>query len=77
MGSRSEHIANARKLTRTFASAPDQRRRALDIVQELARVPGLSSGERTALLNIQTWISERPPPGQLKARCEALIAGFG
>lgn len=76
IGSRTECVANARKLLRTFASAPDQHRRAHEIVHELARIQGLAPTERAEITALGTWLAEKPSSGQLKARCEALLARF-
>lgn len=75
-GTRSEHLSAARKLIRSMPSAPDPRSRASEIVRELARVEGSSPDERVALSEMKAWLGERPAVGQLKPRCEALLARF-
>lgn len=74
--SRTEGLANARKLLRTFASAPDMRRRAQDFHQALARISDLTTAERTDVAALADWLREHPAMGQMKSRCEALLARF-
>ena len=76
IGSRTECVANARKLLRTFASAPDPHRRAHEIVHELARIQGLAQAERAEINAFGVWLAENPPIGQLKVRCEAALTRF-
>lgn len=76
LGSRTECVANARRLLRTFASAPDQHRRAHEIVHELARIRGLAPAERAQVDALGAWLAEKPSTGQLKARCEAVVVRF-
>ncbi len=74
--SRTEGVANARKLLRTFASAPDARRRAQEFHQALARISNLTTAERTDVAALAEWLREHPSVGQLKTRCEGLLARF-
>ncbi len=76
MDSRTECLAKARKLLRTFASAPDPHRRAHEIFHELARIRGLAQVERAEIVTLGDWLAEKPSSSQLKARCEAAMARF-
>ena len=76
IGSRMECVAKARKLVRTFSSAPDSHRRAHEILHELARIQGLGPAERSEIAAFGAWLAEKPSSGQLKARCEAVLARF-
>lgn len=75
-GTRSEGVASARRLLRTFASAPDARRRAHEIFQALARIDGLTQAERAAVAELGAWLAQKPSSTQLKPRCETLLAAF-
>ena len=77
LGSRSEGVATARKLCRTFSSAPDARRRAQEIFHVLARINGLTSAERARVAELGAWLQDKPSTTELKPRCEATVAALG
>ena len=72
--SRTQGVANARKLLRTFASAPDARRRAQEFHQALARISELTTAERADVAALADWLRQHPVVGQLKPGCEVLLA---
>ncbi len=74
---RDECLSTARKLLRTFGSAPDARRRAQEIFQALSRCSALSIAERGEVQTFGQWLAGKPSTGELKPRCESLLAGLG
>jgi hypothetical protein len=72
--SRGEALAAARKLLRTFGSAPEPRQRARAIHSELGHAEGLTPSERGEIEALGAWLLERPPISELKPRCERLLA---
>jgi len=70
---RDEALLAVRKLLRTFASAPDPRRRAQEIAQALSRCPAFTSAERGQILAFNQWLADKPSTSQLKPRCEDLL----
>jgi hypothetical protein len=74
--SRGEVLAAARKLLRTFASAPEPRRQAQSIYSELAHGDGWTPGEREAIDALGAWLHGLPQLGELKLRCEQLLTAL-
>lgn len=72
--SRLEALASAKKLCRTLDSAPSPHARAQTIFSELRKAGGWSGQEQDEIVAFGTWLSARPPPAALKARCQQLIA---
>jgi hypothetical protein len=68
-----EAIAEAKRLLRTFASAPEPRRQARAIYAELTRAQGWDRRQRDEIDSLGAWLLELPPVGELRPRCEATI----
>jgi hypothetical protein len=72
--SRGEALASARKLVRTFASAPDPRRQARSIHSELTHWDGWAGPEREQIDALGAWLADDPNLTELRPRCEQLLA---
>ena len=72
--SRREALAAARKLLRTFASAPEPHRQARLIYSQLSHAEGLTAMERDQIEAFGAWLQERPRISELKPTCERLLA---
>ncbi len=72
--SRGEALAAAKKLLRTFDSAPEPTRQARSIYSELSHAEGLSAQERSEVEALGAWLLERPRLSELKPRCAQLLA---
>ena len=72
--SRREALAAARKLLRTFASAPEPHRQARSIYSQLSHAEGLTTAEREQVETFGAWLQERPRISELKPTCERLLA---
>lgn len=68
-----EAIAEAKRLLRTFSSAPDARRQARSIYAELARAEGWNRRQRDEIDALGTWLLELPAVGELRSRCETAV----
>lgn len=75
--SRDEALSAAKKLLRTFDSAPDPQNRARQIYSELNHAEGVSKAERDAIDAFGAWLGQRPRVAELKPRCQGLLARFG
>jgi hypothetical protein len=75
--SRGEVLAAAKKLLRTFDSAPEPRRQARSIHSELAHGDGWSLSERAAIDALGLWLQEQPPISELRPRCKRVLAALG
>lgn len=73
-GNREQAIAFARKLLRTFASAPDARRRAQEVLSELRRCDDWSSLEFSELHATAEWLRSAPPTPALEIRLRQVVA---
>lgn len=71
---RVEALATARKLLRTFDSAPEPRRQARSIYGELSRSDGWSERQHDEIEAFGAWLLGRPPILELRPRCEQLLA---
>src|SRR4051812_37447473 len=60
-GSRQQSLVDARRLMRTFASAPDARRRAQAVISELRHGEGWAPAAQQAIAATDTWLSTSPP----------------
>jgi hypothetical protein len=67
-------LAAARRLLRTFASAPDPRRQARMIYSELASGEGWTRAQRREIDALGVWLGDDPAIGDLKPRCAGLLA---
>jgi hypothetical protein len=74
--SRGEALASAKKLVRTFASAPDPRRQARSIHSELAHWDGWTGPEREQIDTLGAWLADDPSLAELRPRCERLLANL-
>lgn len=77
MISRGEAYANARKMLRGFAGAPDPRRHAQKLFSELAHGEGWTASEEAAITALGQWLQGRPNLGELKSHCEGVLAKLG
>ena len=66
-------LAEARKLLRTFRSAPDPRRRAHEVVSTLKRGGGWPPAALRELALVDTWLGAAPPVDALEPRLRALL----
>lgn len=69
-----EALAQARKLFRTFQSAPNPRRRAQDVLSELSRAEGWGPRARREIAEAETWLQSLPSELELRSRLKALLA---
>ena len=74
--SRGEVLATARKLLRTFASAPEPRRQAQSIYSELVHGDGWTPREREAIEARGAWLQGLPRLAELKLRCEQVLTAL-
>lgn len=72
--SRVDALAAARKLLRTFASAPDPKQRSRAICAELMRASDWTHTQRAAIEELSAWLRGYPPSAELRLRCERLLA---
>ena len=68
-----EAITSARRLIRTFASAPGPRRQARAIHSALSAAEGWSMQERQAIDQLGAWLSDRPDVAALRIRCDQVL----
>lgn len=73
---RDEAITAARKLLRTFASAPEPRRQARAMHSALAGAEGWSLAERETIDSLGAWLAETPAEAALRPRCEEVLLGL-
>lgn len=66
-------LAEARKLVRTLASAPDPKRRAQAVLSELRHGGGWSPDARRDIEATDAWLRERPAVESLEPRLRALL----
>lgn len=76
-GSRQQALAEARKLVRTFGSAPDPRRRAQAVLSELKRVDGWTSAGLSDIAAVDAWLQSAPSVTALEPRLRALLEKLG
>ena len=69
---RVEALTTARRLLRGFSSAPDPRRQ--QIHGALVHGQDWAPQQEALILAFGAWLGERPSLGELKPRCEALLA---
>ena len=72
-GSRQQSLADARKLMRTFASAPDPRRRAQAVISELRHGEGWPSAAQAAIAAADAWLQTSPSLSALEPRLRDLL----
>ena len=75
-GSRQQALVDARKLVRTFASAPDGRRRAHAVMSELRHAEGWNPAQARDIAAVEAWLQTHPPVSTLEARLRALLKGL-
>lgn len=73
-GDREQALVEARRLVRTFGSAPDARRRAQAVVSELKRADGWSPSAKREIAAVDSWLQSAPSLGALEPRLRALLA---
>ncbi|TAJ72151.1 MAG: hypothetical protein EPO51_08520 [Phenylobacterium sp.] len=73
-GSRQQALVEARKLVRTFGSAPDPRRRAQAVVSELRRAEGWPPAAQHEIAAADAWLKAAPAATALEPRLRALLA---
>ena len=72
-GSRQQAIVAARKLVRTFASAPDAKRRAQTVLSELKRAEGWSTADQREIDAADAWLRGGPSVSELEAALRGLL----
>lgn len=72
--SKAEALASARKLVRTFGSAPDPRRHARTLLGLLTKAHGWSAGQVEQMQALDAWLDSHPPIGELRPRCDQALA---
>ena len=70
---RLEALTTARRLIRTLESAPNPLQQAQTAVTTLVRARGWRPDEEHAILEVATWLAQRPPLEALKPRCQRLL----
>lgn len=76
-GSRQQALVDARKLVRTFASAPDPRRRAQAVLSELRHADDWPPAARREIEAADAWLRGSPPADSLEARLRLLLTRLG
>lgn len=76
MFGKTDSLAAARKLVRTFASAPDPRRQARLILETLRQAEGWPPALEDRIAGFSVWLATYPPVGELRARSADLVAHF-
>lgn len=71
--SRQHALSEARKLVRTWASAPDAKRRAQAVLSELKRAEGWSADAQREIDATDNWLREGASVSALEARLRALL----
>jgi len=66
-------LTDAKTKVRILDSAPDPHARARAIYGDLVRVEGWSKAQETRIIAFGGWLATRPPPGEVKARCQVLL----
>lgn len=74
---RAEALVTARRLLRGYAGAPDPRRQVQQLHSALAHGKDWSSAHEAEILAFGAWLQGHPNLGELKPRCEALLAKLG
>jgi hypothetical protein len=69
--------AAARRLARTLASAPDPRRQAFKVLDELARASGWGGSEQAAIAEFGLWLAGGPQHAHLKPAVDRLLEKLG
>ena len=72
-GSCQQALVDARKLVRTFASAPDARRRAQAVMSELRHAEGWSAGAQRDIDAVEAWLRISPSVSALQPRLRDLL----
>jgi len=72
-GSRQQSLVDARKLMRTFSSAPDARRRAQAVISELRHAEGWAPAAQQAIAAADTWLGTSPSLTALEPRLRDLL----
>jgi hypothetical protein len=67
-------LVEARKLVRTFASAPDARRRAQAVISELRHARGWSVPAQRQIDTVDGWLQTLPSMPALEPRLRELLA---
>jgi len=73
-GDRQQALVEARKLVRTFGSAPEPRRRAQAVLSELKRAQGWSAAAQREISAVDAWLQGAPSVTTLEPRLRALLA---
>lgn len=72
--SRQQALAEARKLVRTFGSAPDPKRRAQAVLSELRHAEAWPPQAGREIADVDAWLQTAPPVTALEPRLRALLA---
>jgi hypothetical protein len=76
VASKADLVKVARKLVRTFASAPEARRQARLIHATLLQGSPWPGSLQARLTGFGDWLESRPPVGELRLRCADLVSRF-
>ncbi|MFC5343379.1 hypothetical protein ACETK8_20575 (plasmid) [Brevundimonas staleyi] len=71
--SRTEAVADCRRMLRGFSGAPDPRRHGRRIASTLAAATGWTPEARREIEALAVWLSESPPENALRLRCQAVL----
>lgn len=71
--SRSEALAQARKLVRTLGAAPNPQQQAEAAVSGLMRSGPWPPAAEREIRDLAAWLATRPPPTAIKPRCQAIL----
>jgi hypothetical protein len=74
---RAEALVTARRLLRGYASAPDPRRQIQNVYSAMVHGEGWAARDEAEILAFGAWLQGHPCLGELKPRCEALLAKLG
>ena len=66
-------LTSARKLVRTFGSAPDPRRRAQEVLSELKRDANWSVAAQHEIAALESWLRSVPSVDALAPRLRAVL----
>lgn len=75
-GSRDQALADARKLLRGFAAAPDARRRAQAVLSALRQADDWSAPGRRQIEAADAWLRGGPSVTALEPQLRALLAAL-
>lgn len=75
-GSRQQALADARKLVRSFGSAPDARQRAQAVISELQHADDWPPKALREIAAVEAWLRDTPASTALEPRLRSLLAAL-